>query len=236
MLERRRRRGDRRPSPGRGDPAHGLGEVVGEALERLDRLREPEHEHQRRVGGQLDVDVVGWRAARRRPRSRCSRCRGRRSRSAADPSPRSPGRPTMSSPTTAAARNRVDRRAGRGPTRRSCGPAAPRRGRRAGAGRCPARPSAASSGWSSAPAARSARPRRRRSGSSSRHVQHRRLGQAADDLVRRGEHRVGAQRAAATRAAPGESRSASPRRSRRPAPRRRRARPRRSPRMSAAIP
>ena len=69
------------------DPADGLREVVREALERAGRLVEAEDQHHRRVRGQLDVDVVVRRAARPRPRSPCSRCRGRRSRSAAGPSP-----------------------------------------------------------------------------------------------------------------------------------------------------
>jgi hypothetical protein len=36
-----------------------LGEVVGEALERLHGLAQAQDEHERGVGGQLDVDVIG---------------------------------------------------------------------------------------------------------------------------------------------------------------------------------
>jgi hypothetical protein len=45
--------------PGPGDLLDRLGEVVRQALERLDGLPDAEDQHQRRVGRQLDVDVVG---------------------------------------------------------------------------------------------------------------------------------------------------------------------------------
>ena len=44
------------------DPRDRLREVRGEAIEIVGRLGEPEHEHERRLRGELDVDVVGGAA------------------------------------------------------------------------------------------------------------------------------------------------------------------------------
>ena len=59
MLEGGGRAGDDGTLAGPREQSDRLGEVVGEALQRLDRLTEPEDEHERDVGGQLDIDVVG---------------------------------------------------------------------------------------------------------------------------------------------------------------------------------
>ena len=95
-----------------------------------------------------------------------------------------PGRPTRSSPTTRAARDRVEPLARAAAARAASRAAAPRRGRRAGGARRPARPAAATTATSSARAGPRGRRRRGRSRPVGRDVQHRALGQRADDLVR----------------------------------------------------
>ena len=179
------------PSPGRDSGPHGLGEIVGEALERLDGLSEPEHEHERRMGGQLDVDVVGRRAVRRPARIRSSRSRGRRSRSAADPSRRSrAGRPCP--------RRRPHSRESASIASRARAEAAIVRSSSASPWAASWRRALSSEASSSelGLVERTSRMQRATSlgidQSLGGDVEHRRLGQAADDLVGRSEHGVGA--------------------------------------------
>ena len=235
VLE-RRRRARRSPGPGPGARCgpHGLGEVVGEALERLDRLAQAEHEHERRVGGQLDVDVVG--GAQRRG----DLVAGAAGAADVDHDPqripaRDPGAADQLLADDRAARDRLDRLA------------RPRRGgdraveqRLAVDGELA--PGASSEAISSelGLVERTSRTHRATSSASispsGGDVQHRRLGEAADDLVGRGEHRVGAeaQRRLGQRRVKAEVRAPGAVDDQRDA--RRRGRPRRSRSTSAAIP
>ena len=169
----------------------GLGEVVGEALERLDGLTEPENEHERGVGGQLDVDVVGGAqlggqliAGAAVPRTSITIRSGSQ--------PAIPGRPTIASPTTAtpgirsiASRARIE--------------ASIVRSSRASPWAASWRRAASSEARSSefGLVERTRRTQRETSSGSMRplcgDVEHRRLGEAADDLVRGGEDGVGPQ-------------------------------------------
>ena len=140
------------------------------------------------------MDVVAARAAPPRPRSRCSRCRARRSRCAAGPSPRRPGCPTSSladdarRPATASIASRAST------------DAAIVRSSSASPWMASWRRAASSEAISSddGDVERTSRTARATASGSirpvARDVQHRRLRERADDLVRRGQHRVGAER------------------------------------------
>jgi hypothetical protein len=58
VLLRGRRPGEQRALALPRQQSHRLGEIVREPLQQLDGLAEPEHQHQRGVRGELDVDVV----------------------------------------------------------------------------------------------------------------------------------------------------------------------------------
>ena len=58
-MQRGRRAGEGARLARRRDAADGLGEVVGEALEVLGRLGDADYQDHGRVGGELDLDVVG---------------------------------------------------------------------------------------------------------------------------------------------------------------------------------
>ena len=168
------------------------------------------------------------RSRARRCGSRWRRSRGRRPRGAADPSRATPGRP-----------DHAARRARRGPGWRGS-PRGPRRAPpivspSSSAPRMAAKRRAASSDAAQQALGlvdsirvtqRSTTPSSIRSPAAE--VEHRRLGEAADDLVGRGDDEVGAALEARRRAARARSAGARPTPRRRPAARRARARPRRA--------
>ena len=132
-------------SPGRAIRRTVSREVVGEPLERLERLAQSRAPARASRVWPARRRCRRTPAARRRSRSRYSRCRGRRSRSAADPSRRS--RAARRIPRRRR-RSRAPRRSRPAPARRrrSSAPAAPRRGPPAAAEPRPATPSAAQLG------------------------------------------------------------------------------------------
>ena len=168
------------------------------AHERLGRSASPTTKHDRRLRGQLDAARRRSAAARRRPRSRCGRCRARRARSAAGRRRRRPGARRSSSSTSATPGDRRELLARRpiaaSVSCSSCSPCT------ASWRRAPS--SEASSSDDGASSARS-RIARATAAASMRvagaDVQHRALRQRADDLVRARQHRVGAQRQRAGR-------------------------------------
>ncbi len=216
-------------SPGRSRCVDDRREVVDEALELARQLVDAEHEHDRRLRGELDlgVEVRAQRGGHR--------VAGRAGAAHVDHDPQrvavgDAGPADLLVADDAAAGDLVDRRGGAARERRSCCSAAPRRAARAGGGRRRARASAARTATSSASAAACGRPASGSIRPESDTCSSARLGQRAGDLVHRREHRVGADATARSAAGRGGSRSAGPTTGRRPAGRRPRARPRRSPR------
>ena len=95
-----RRPDDRGGRAGLGDPLDRLLDVAGEPPERLGRVRQPDDQHDRGLRRAARRGRRRSAAAHPPPRSRCSRCRARRSRSASGRTPAIPERPTSDASTS----------------------------------------------------------------------------------------------------------------------------------------